>query len=171
MHGLFQRVAVCLTPDGRSARAVTIGCELASERRTRLIAIAVIQIPLDDPLDTRHPNADRAATEAVHEAQAIADTYGIRTDGVILRAWNPGEAIVTELAQRGIEVILMPTAGLRGHNTSSPIERHVIRHAPCRVMLLRLTHDAFVARGGEDIVFVADRDSDYWPKGEFVDRR
>lgn len=169
VHGLFQKIAVCLAPDGRSARAMTIACQLASERRTRLAAIAVIQIPLEDPLDASHPNADRAATRAVYEAQAIGDTYGVRTDGVILRAWNPGDAIVTEIVRRGTEVLLMPTEGLQGHKSSSLIERYVVRHAPCRVMLLSLT-DGFVPRGGEDIVFVADRESDYWPAGEFVDR-
>jgi nucleotide-binding universal stress UspA family protein len=171
LHGLFRRIAVCLVPDGRSARALTIACQLASEHRTRLAVIAAIQIPLDDPLDTKHPNADRAATEAVQEAQALADTYGIRADGVILRAWNPGEAIATELSRRHTEVILVPTAGLRGHDSSSPVERYVVRHAPCRVMLLRPTPDTLVARGREDVVFVADRESDYWPAGEFVDRR
>jgi nucleotide-binding universal stress UspA family protein len=167
----YRRIAVCLSNSEASSKAVEAACTLAADQHARLTAIAAIEMPLELPLATADPNAEAAAREAVHKAHQIADKYGVATDGLILRARDPGEAIVAELTERSIQVVLIAAAWLqkaqRARLLGATID-HIMHHAPCRVMLIG--HPAKRDAERDEPIFRAASPSDYWPTGTFIDR-
>lgn len=171
----YRRIAVGLGASDASARAVAVACRLAAERNPLLIAIAAIEVPLDMPLDAPDRAVEAAALEAIHAAQAIAASYGVRVEGVVLHARDAGEAIVAETTLRSAEIVVL--AGewpqVRTNVSLDGTTDHVLKHAPCRVMLIgRASKDATgqPAAPESEPVFRGGRASDYWPTGEFVDR-
>jgi len=149
---------------------------LAAERGALITAIAAIEVPLEVPLHTADAATESAARAAVYTAHAVADRYGISLDGVVLRAHGAGEAIVAEVAARRAQLVIVP-AGWPAHSGAGvarlPVTAaHVLKHAPCRVMLIGRPNETQGAEQAEesDTVFHAGRPRDYWPTGEFVDR-
>jgi hypothetical protein len=149
---------------------------LAAERGAVITAIAAIEVPLEIPLQSADPAAESAARAAVYTAHAVADTYGISLEGVVLRAHGAGEAMVAEIAARRAQLVIVPAgwAARTGVGAARlPVTAaHVLKHAPCRVMLIARpnhVHDAEQAEES-DTVFHAGRPRDYWPTGEFIDR-
>jgi hypothetical protein len=147
---------------------------LAAERGAVITAIAAIEVPLEVPLRTADPAAESAARAAVYTAHAVADTYGISLEGVVLRAHGAGEAIVAEVAARRAQLVIVPAGWAAGPGGARlPVTAaHVLKHALCRVMLIGRPNGVHGAEHAEesDTVFHAGRPRDYWPTGEFVDR-
>jgi len=147
---------------------------LAAERGALITAIAAIEVPLEMPLHTADAAAESAARAAVYTAHAVADTYGITLDGVVLRAHGAGEAIVAEVTARRSQLVIVPAGWTRAQRDARlPVTAaYVLKHAPCRVMLIGRPKAAAVAETPDesDTVFHAGRPSDYWPTGEFLDR-
>jgi len=171
----YRRIVVCLSASEASARAVGVACTLAAEKNSLLIAIAAIEVPLDVPLDTPDKAVEAAARDAVHTAQANAESYGVRVEGVVLHARDAGEAIVAEATARRAEVVVIAAEWpqVRPHTRLGRTTDHVLKHAPCRVMLIgHAAENPSQTRPTPESepVFRAGRASDYWPTGEFVDR-
>lgn len=167
----FRRIAVCLSPGDFSIPAIELACTLADEHGATIGAIAAIEVPLEMPLDAADAAVESAAHDAVLHARAIVDSYGVAAEGVILHARDAGEAIVAEVAERRAELVVIASlraGGRRSARLLPTTTEHVLKQAPCRVMLVgRPVGD----RSGDGApVFHAGRPSDYWPAGEFVDR-
>lgn len=162
---VYRRVLVCLSPGDAAVLAVDVGCRLAAEQRSRLTALAVIEVPLEVPLETPDPEAEAAARAAVRHAQAVADSYGVGVEGVVLHARDAGEAIVDEATVHGADaIVLAPILSRRrrisGLDTSAT---YVLKHAVCRVILIPAAGPA------AGPAFRARVPSDHWPEGAFVD--
>lgn len=165
--GTYRRLLVPLSPGPEAGRAVRIACELAADRDAQLTAAAVIEVPLEAPLASPDAHAEAAAREAVRTAQALGMTYGVSVEGVVVHARDAGEAIVGEAEERQAQVVVLAAEWPAGRGRIRRLGRvtdHVLKRAPCRVLLI----------GGEgargvDPVFRSGRPSDYWPAGEFVD--
>jgi nucleotide-binding universal stress UspA family protein len=135
----YRRVLVPLLGDSESAGAVEVACRLASERAA-LTAVVVIEVSPLLPLDARMSEDEDAARVAVHRAEAVVDRYGLRFSGRTVRAREAGAAIV-ELAEElrcdlvviGAERKRAPHRRLAGFGGTV---RHVLRKAPCRVLLV-----------------------------------
>jgi nucleotide-binding universal stress UspA family protein len=170
----YRRLAVCLSPLEASAQALAVACTLAAERGAVITAIAAIEMPLEMPLQSLDAAAESAARAAVYTAHAIGDRYGISVEGVVLRAYGAGEAIVAEVTARDAQLVIVPAGWVPSkHRARLPLTAaYVLRHAPCRVMLIGRPHDAPAPERADesDTVFHAGRPSDYWPTGAFVDR-
>ncbi len=168
----YQRLAVCLSP-GAADTAVSMACDLAADRGARLTAIAVIEVPPEVPLETPDRDVEEAAREAVRTAQALASAHQIDTVGTVLHARHAGEAIVDELTARRVEVVILADAWpqSRGSMDLSATTRYVLKHAPCRVMLVRGVA-APSTNGSErrETVFRSSRPTHgNWPTGEFIE--
>jgi nucleotide-binding universal stress UspA family protein len=164
----YHRIAVCLSPDEGSLRAVHVACSLVRERRARLIAIAAIEVPHEFALDRPDPQAQAAARNAVHNAQSIAKVYGVSVEGVVLHARDPGEAIVADITRHGCDLVVIPSPHRRRRAQTTD---HILRHAPCRVMLIGSppADQSVPANTGSDPVFPSTHPRTYWPTGTFLD--
>ena len=136
----YRSVIVPVVWRRESEAAVDLACRLAVERRGSIVALTVIEVPLDLPLDARLPgNVEDRANDLLDEARAIGDAYGVNVIGRIVRARRAGRAIVDEAERRNSEIIVM---GAPGRDRSGPRGRifggtvdFVLKNAHCRVMV------------------------------------
>jgi APA family basic amino acid/polyamine antiporter len=135
----YRRLLVPVIPGPPSDAAMDVACRLAAERGSRIVALNVLEIPLDRPLTDERPELERAANRELDEAIAIGDSYGVPVLGRLERARSAGQAIVIEAEARGAEIIVLgsPRRGLSGTQAAvlGKTVDFVLKHAPCRVMV------------------------------------
>jgi APA family basic amino acid/polyamine antiporter len=136
----YSNILVPVAAGYPSDEAMDLACRLARERRSRIIAMTAIQVPLDLPLDAYLPEEVNEANEQLDEARAIGESYGVPVTTRIVRARNPGRAIVDEAIRRSAEIIVMGgprrvrlQAGRRA--IFGDTVDFVLKHAPVRVMV------------------------------------
>jgi nucleotide-binding universal stress UspA family protein len=136
----YRNVLVPIVARHESEEAMDLACRLATERRASIVALTVIEVPLEQPLDAELPESvEDKANDLLDEARAIGDAYGVNTIGRIVRARRPGSAIVEEAARRHSEIIVMgaPRRDIhrrRGRVFGDTVD-YVLKNAPCRVMV------------------------------------
>ena len=132
----YRSILVPVALDPESEEAVDFAARLAADRGASIAAVSVIPVPLELPLDTRLPEEEERADEALDNAIAIGELYGVDVVGRLLRARSPGRAIVDEAARRGSEIIVVAAPRGRGRRKLfSDTVDFVLKHAPCRVMV------------------------------------
>jgi APA family basic amino acid/polyamine antiporter len=136
----YSNILVPVAPGYPSDEAMDVACRLARERRSRITAVTVIQVPLELPLDAYLPEEVAVANEQLDEARAIGESYGVSVTTRILRARNAGRAIVDESIRRGAEIIVMGGPRRirlqRGRRAIfGDTVDFVLKHAPTRVMV------------------------------------
>jgi APA family basic amino acid/polyamine antiporter len=133
----YRSILVPLAPGRGTEEALDVACRLATERRARIAAIAVVEVPLELPLDAHVEQQEREANELLDDARTVGDSYGVDIVGRLARARTPGRAIVDEAERRQSEIIVMgaPRRGRR-RGVFGGTTDFVLRHAPCRVMVV-----------------------------------
>ncbi|HET8527289.1 MAG TPA: universal stress protein [Gaiellaceae bacterium] len=123
-----------------SDEAMDVACRLARERRSRITAITVLEVPLELPLDADLPEEVAEANRQLDEARAIGESYGVGVVTRIVRARNAGRAIVDEAIRRGAQIIVMGGPRRvrleRGRRAIfGDVVDFVLKHSPVRVMV------------------------------------
>jgi APA family basic amino acid/polyamine antiporter len=133
----YRSILVPLAPGRGTEEALDVACRLATERRARIAAIAVVEVPLELPLDAHVEQQEHEANVLLDDARTVGDSYGVDIVGRLARARSPGRAIVDEAERRQSEIIVMgaPRRGRR-HGVFGGTTDFVLRHAPCRVMVV-----------------------------------
>jgi APA family basic amino acid/polyamine antiporter len=136
----YRHILVPMAPGPSSQEAIDVACRLASERRAQVVAIAVLEVPLELALDARVADLEDEANELLDEAQAVGESYGVRVVPRLARARGVGGAIVEEATRRGSEIVVMGTPRKerlrsRGAALGATVD-FVLRNAPCRVMVV-----------------------------------
>jgi APA family basic amino acid/polyamine antiporter len=136
----YSNILVPVAPGYPSDEAMDVAARLARERRSRIVCVTVVQVPLELPLDAYLPDEVTEANHQLDEARAIGESYGVPVTTRIIRARNPGRAIVDEAVRRGSQIIVMGgprrirlQAGRRA--IFGDTVDFVLKHAPCRVMV------------------------------------
>ena len=135
--GGYRRLLVPLVGGPDSARAVEIACSLAAEHGELTVAY-VIEVPTLLPLDARMDEDEAAARTTFRQAEAVADSFGIRLRGRKVRAREAGPAIVTLAEELGAEVVVIAAPRKRhayGRSRLGSTVRHVLAKAPCPVLV------------------------------------
>jgi APA family basic amino acid/polyamine antiporter len=136
----YRNVLVPVVWRAESEEAVDLACRLATERGASIVALTVIEVPLELTLDVTLPGRDEErANDLLDEARAIGDAYGVEVIGRLVRARRAGRAIVDEAARRNSEIIVMgaPRRDARrrtGRIFGGTVD-FVLKNAPCRVMV------------------------------------
>jgi APA family basic amino acid/polyamine antiporter len=125
---------------GRSSdAAMDVACQLAAERRARIVALNVLEVPLDQALTDSFPELEATANRELDEAAAIGDSYGVRVLTRLERAHAAGPAIVAEADARHAEIIVLgaPRRHLTARQSAvfGKTVDYVLRHASCRVLV------------------------------------
>jgi basic amino acid/polyamine antiporter, APA family len=136
----YSNIIVPVAAGYASDEAMDVACRLARERRSRIIAVTVVEVPLELPLDAYLPDEVTEANEQLDEARAIGDSYGVRVTTRLVRARNAGRAIVDEAYRRSAEIIVMGGPRRVRLQRGKPAifgdtVDFVLKHAPCRVMV------------------------------------
>ncbi len=132
----YRRILVPLIADEESETAVALAAELADDSGSRITAVVVVEVPPALPLDAHMLEEEAAAKRALEDARAIAYARGVGVRTEVLRARVAGEAIVEEAERSKADVVVLraPCSGRRWKMFGKTVN-HVLRHAPCRVMV------------------------------------
>src|SRR5688572_24517017 len=133
----YRRILVPVVGGRPSDEALEVACRIAA-RRSRIVALNVLEVPLDRPLGAEYPELEREANRELDDAISIGDSYGVNVTGRFERARAAGPAIVAEAAARNAEIIVLgsPRDHLTSHQAAvfGKTVDYVLKHAPCRVL-------------------------------------
>ncbi len=136
----YRQILVPVFAEADVATAMNVACQLAAERRSRITAVAPLEVPLGSPIGTRLPEEEERLDDLLDETEAIAADYGISVLPRLVRTRSASDAIVAEARHHHAEIIVLPTnrPSFRRQSRRMPLDRTtelVLRRAPCRVML------------------------------------
>ncbi len=136
----YRNLLVPVIPGPSSDAAMDVACQLAAERRARIVALNVIEVPLDKALTEHFPELEGTANAELDEAAAIGDSYGVRVVTRLERAHAAGPAIVAAADARNAEIIVLgsPRRHLTAGQSSAVFGQtvdYVLKHASCRVLV------------------------------------
>jgi APA family basic amino acid/polyamine antiporter len=135
----YRRLLVPVIPGQPSDDAMDVACRLAAERGSRIVALNVLEVPLDRPLTEALGELERTANHELDEAAAIGDSYGVRVLTRLERARSAGPAVVAEARARDTEIIVLGSPRRRLTAAQAAVlgktVDYILRHAPCRVLV------------------------------------
>jgi nucleotide-binding universal stress UspA family protein len=115
-------------------------CKLAQPEGGKVIALKVIEVPLDEPLDCAMPAEDIAAEALEELCRSFAADYGIEVECRVIRARAISSAVAAEARAEDAGLILIGAvprpwdAAGRPHVFSETVE-NILRRAHCRVIV------------------------------------
>jgi nucleotide-binding universal stress UspA family protein len=138
MPGAFGRILVPMKIGLIGEEVLGTAIKLAEEHGSVITALHVVRVPLDKPLDAEVVEAEERAEASLAEAKLLAAELGVTVDGVLVRARAIGEAIVDVAVEHSADLIVMGSSPRwrRQSRFFSPTVDHVLRHAPCEVMVI-----------------------------------
>jgi basic amino acid/polyamine antiporter, APA family len=135
----YRRLLVPVIPGQPSDAAMDVACRLAAERGSRIVALNILEVPLDQPLTQELPELERVANRELDEAAAIGDSYGVRVLTRLERARSAGPAVVAEAEARDTEIIVLGSPRRRLTAAQAAVfgktVDYVLKHAACRVLV------------------------------------
>ena len=117
---------------------IATAVKLAQERSASVVAIHVIRVPLDQPLDAELVDEDERAAASLAEAAALGADLGVEVEVRSIRARSIGEAIVQAAEEAGADLIVLGSSPRwrRQSRFFSPTVDYVLRKAPAEVLVV-----------------------------------
>jgi len=142
----YRRIVVPISDNAESEKAVDVACRLAAEHGASITLVAVVEVPTLLPIDAHMVEEETHSHRLIERAAAIADSYGVGVTHRILRAREPGRAIVEEAAATNAEILVIGAPRKNGALGRTGVfgttVEHVLKRAPCRVMVIGTPHRA-----------------------------
>jgi APA family basic amino acid/polyamine antiporter len=131
----YRTILVPVVYGPESHEPMDLAARLAAERGATIVALRVIVVPLDRPLDSDLDAEEAKADAVLDDARLVAAAYGVRTIDRVVRARNAGRAIVDEAARRQAEMVILGAPRSRHREIFGKTVDFVLKNAPCRVMV------------------------------------
>jgi APA family basic amino acid/polyamine antiporter len=138
IEGAYERILVPMKIGLIGEEVLGTALRLAEEQRCAIVAVHVIRVPYDQPLDAPMFDAEEEAEGSLAEAKLLAAEAGVEIEVKIGRSRAIGEAIVEEAVLHDVDLIVMGSAPRwrRQSRFFSPTVDYVLRKAPCEVMVI-----------------------------------
>jgi nucleotide-binding universal stress UspA family protein len=136
----FRRAVIAVNGASSDARIVRVACELARGRDAELVAVHVVEIGWELPLDADVAGRSEEAQRALDLVEGTADDERMKIETVLLQARDVGAAIVDEATERGADLLILGLpyrkrfGGDFAIGTTVP---YVLKNAPCAVWVVR----------------------------------
>jgi len=116
---------------------MVLACQLATEKKSAINGLFVIEVPLNLPLDARLVVERARADRTLAAAAFIAKQFKVKFTPVVITARSAGRAIVEEAERQRSDVIIMGTMRKRriADRVFGRTTDYVVDHAPCEVLL------------------------------------
>src|SRR5919201_5660357 len=146
---IVQHVLVPIDFSATADRALTYAIALAQQLQARLTLLHVLDLtPVTMEDMTTGMTAtylDDLETDAQHLLQASRERVqraGLQAESLLVQG-TPTQTILDTAGDKGVDLIIMGTHGRTGlaHVLLGSVAEHVIRHAPCPVLVMRKTID------------------------------
>ena len=117
--------------------AMRLACRLAKRDKGKILAIYSIKIKRDLPLDAEIESEIEKAEYILDHIEMVAEEQDYEVDTDVLQAREAGPAIIDEVVERGVDLILM---GIKhktrfGQFSLGHVVPYVLKNAPCPVIL------------------------------------
>jgi nucleotide-binding universal stress UspA family protein len=133
------RIIVPVLESMASMQAAELACQVAAERRAKIILVNVIEVPFTLGLDVPLPDAEEKAGRLLQQAENIARQHGLQVESCVLRQRKAEEAILQLARETGAEAIVLGTGTAARWPSSriGDIVSSLFQHAPCEVVVAR----------------------------------
>jgi basic amino acid/polyamine antiporter, APA family len=131
----YQSILVPVVSGPEGHEAIDLAARLAAERGSTIVALRVLVVPLEQPLDSPMAAEEAEADRLLDDARLAASAYGVRTIDRMVQARNAGRAIVEEAQRRQSEIVVLGAPRLRHRAIFGKTVDYVLKNAPCRVMV------------------------------------
>ncbi|HEU5478061.1 MAG TPA: universal stress protein [Gaiellaceae bacterium] len=137
-HAEFSKILVPMKLGEIGEEMVATAVKLAQERGAAVVALHVIRVPLDQPLDAELYDQEERAAASLAEAAALGDDLGVQVEGRSIRARSIGDAIVQAAEETGADLIVLGSSPRwrRQSRFFSPTVDYVLRKAPAEVLVV-----------------------------------
>ncbi|HEY8108123.1 MAG TPA: universal stress protein, partial [Gaiellaceae bacterium] len=134
----FSKILVPMKLGEIGEEMVATAVKLAQERGAAVVALHVIRVPLDQPLDAELDDEEERAAASLAEAAALGADHGVEVEGRSIRARSIGEAIVQATEETGADLIVLGSSPRwrRQSRFFSPTVDYVLRKAPAEVLVV-----------------------------------
>jgi nucleotide-binding universal stress UspA family protein len=131
-----KKILIGLKDAGQVIELTRLACEVAA-RGASLLFVNVIELPDTTPLDAFVPELEAAARSMFRIAGREARRHGVKSSTLVVRAHSASYALIDELSRRKMDLAVLgyhhkKTAGELIFGTTA---MHLLRHAPCRLLL------------------------------------
>jgi nucleotide-binding universal stress UspA family protein len=133
----YNQILVPIVGSRITDEMMVLACQLATEKKSAIDGLYVIEVPLNLPLDARLVSERAKAEKVLQAAGLIAQQFKVGFTPHIVTARQAGKAIVEEAIDRRSEVIIIGTGRKRriGNLVFGRTADFVLDHAPCEVLL------------------------------------
>jgi nucleotide-binding universal stress UspA family protein len=133
------RIIVPVLESMASMQAAELACQVAAERRAKIILVNVIEVPLTLGLDVPLPGAEERAKRLLRQAEDIARQHDLPVESRVLRQRRAEDAILGLARETGAEAIVlgMSTAARWPSSRIADIVSSLFQYAPCEVVVAR----------------------------------
>lgn len=135
-----QKFLVAVNDTPHSQAAFRWACRVARERRARLFAIHVVEVPLAYSLDTEVMEHWQKGEQVMREIELIGGEEKYRRPEIrCVRARRAGAAIVQEAEEREMDLVIAGESRRHGFGAEpmGVTTNYIFQHAPCQVLLWR----------------------------------
>jgi len=116
-----------------------LACHLCEGRRSRLVFVYPIIVPLALPLDAALPDQERDARDAMERGMYIAAQRGCDAEARVVRHRRAADAILeVARAERFDKIVLGARFNLNvphEYDIAETVEAEILRHAKCEVIV------------------------------------
>jgi len=143
---VYRKVLVPMKLGDIGEEMVATAIALAKERESSVEAVFVVRVPRAFPLEGPLPEGvARRADESLAEARALGEENGIEIVTRTVVARSIGHAIVEDARESGADLIVLGSSPRwrRQSRFFSPTVDHILRHAPCEVLVVAFPEGTF----------------------------
>ena len=134
----FSKILVPVKLGEIGEEMVATAVKLAQERGAAVVAVHVIRVPLELPLDAELAGEEERAAASLADAVELGEDLGVKVEGRAVRARSIGEAIVQAAEETGADLIVLGSSPKwrRQSRFFSPTVDYVLRKAPAEVLVV-----------------------------------
>lgn len=135
----FKKILVPVSGMKSDEDIIQLACKLARRDKGKVYVTYVIQLERTLPLDAEVRSEVDRGEEALTKAEGFARDYDFEVNTDLLQARAVGPALVNEAAERGVDLIIIGIGYKTrfGEFSMGDIIPYVLKHALCRVMIVR----------------------------------
>lgn len=120
-----------------SEHMIPLAIKAAARKGATVLAIYVIEVPMQLPVNAVMAEEERRALEALAAASAIAKRFGVELRTETVKTRNTGQAIVSTAVRERAHLVVLGMVR-RAHFSGNPFSgliEYVSAHAPCDVLI------------------------------------
>ena len=132
----YRSILVPVADNVETDTALDVACRLAAEHGSSITALAVVEVPPVLPLGAHMLAEEADAKLLLRRAESVAESYGIRLHGCVVRGRDAGSAIAAEAASRDSRARRDRRRARPARGRSGSTVETVLKRSPCRVLVI-----------------------------------